>query len=84
MCCILENYQTEKGLNVPEVLRPFVGCDFIPFKEELMPGFIKEKKADKKKEGGDKKGKKDKKEKEEKTEDKKEENKEVKEEEKLE
>ncbi len=84
LCCILENYQTEKGLNVPEVLRPFVGCDFIPFKEELMPGFKKEKKADKKKEGGDKKGKKDKKEKEGKKEDKKEENKEVKEEEKLE
>ena len=84
LCCILENYQTEKGLNVPEVLRPFVGCDFIPFKEELMPGFKKEKKADKKKEGGDKKGKKDKKEKEEKKEDKKEENKEVEEEEKLE
>ena len=38
LCCILENYQTEKGLNVPEVLRPFVGVDFLPFKEELLPG----------------------------------------------
>ena len=51
LCCILENYQTEKGLNVPEVLRPFVGCDFLPFKEELMPGFKKEKKGKGKKEG---------------------------------
>ena len=37
LCCILENYQTEKGLNVPEVLRPFVGTDFIPYLEELLP-----------------------------------------------
>ena len=34
LCCILENYQTENGLTVPEVLRPFVGVDFIPYKEE--------------------------------------------------
>ncbi len=34
LCCILENYQTETGLRVPEVLVPFVGVDFIPFKEE--------------------------------------------------
>ena len=37
LCCILENYQTEKGLNVPEVLRPYVGVDFIPYKEDLLP-----------------------------------------------
>jgi len=32
LCCLLENYQTEKGIIIPEVLRPFVGgADFIPF-----------------------------------------------------
>ena len=32
LCCILENYQTDKGIVVPEVLRPYVGgVDFIPF-----------------------------------------------------
>ena len=34
LCCILENYQTEEGVKVPEVLQPYVGVDFIPFKEE--------------------------------------------------
>jgi seryl-tRNA synthetase len=32
LCCILENYQTENGLRVPEVLQAFMGTDFIPFK----------------------------------------------------
>ena len=50
LCCILENYQTDKGVIVPEPLRPFVGADFLPFKEELLPGYIKP--------GADKKGKK--------------------------
>ena len=31
LCCILENYQTEKGVMVPKVLVPFVGTDFIPY-----------------------------------------------------
>ncbi len=31
LCCILENYQEEKGVRVPEVLVPFVGVDFIPY-----------------------------------------------------
>ena len=53
LCCILENYQTDKGLNVPEVLRPFVGTDFLPYKEELLPGYVKP--------AGEKKGKKGKK-----------------------
>lgn len=36
LCCILENYQTETGLTVPEVLRPFMGgIDFIPYTKEL-------------------------------------------------
>lgn len=31
ICCILENFQTNDGITVPEVLRPYVGMDFIPF-----------------------------------------------------
>jgi len=32
LCCILENYQSEKGIIVPEVLRPYLGgADLIPF-----------------------------------------------------
>ena len=34
LCCILENYQTEEGVRVPKVLQPYVGTDFIPYKEE--------------------------------------------------
>jgi len=38
ICCILENYQTDKGVVVPEVLRPFMGgMDFIPFVKEAPP-----------------------------------------------
>ena len=67
LCCILENYQTEKGLNVPEVLRPFVGIDFIPYIEELLPE--KQLKAgDKKKKKGKDDNKRQKEEKEEKKE----------------
>ncbi|KAM3146418.1 hypothetical protein pb186bvf_001387 [Paramecium bursaria] len=32
LCCILENYQTETGVRVPQVLQQFVGTDFIPYK----------------------------------------------------
>lgn len=32
ICCLLENYQTDGGVIVPEVLRPFMGgVDFLPF-----------------------------------------------------
>lgn len=31
LTCILENYQTEEGVVVPEVLRPYVGMDLIPY-----------------------------------------------------
>ena len=32
ICCVLENYQTEEGVIVPEVLRPYMGNkDFLPF-----------------------------------------------------
>ncbi|GFE53929.1 seryl-tRNA synthetase [Babesia ovis] len=34
LCCILENYQTPKGLMIPSVLVPYMGgIDFIPFVE---------------------------------------------------
>ncbi len=57
LCCILENYQTETGVKVPEPLIPYVGTDFIPYIKERLPGFIKEdeKKDKKKKEKEDKK-----------------------------
>ncbi|KAK2640459.1 hypothetical protein Ddye_028254 [Dipteronia dyeriana] len=33
ICCILENYQKEDGVEVPEALRPFMGGkSFLPFK----------------------------------------------------
>ncbi|KAH8664328.1 hypothetical protein BX600DRAFT_298647 [Xylariales sp. PMI_506] len=37
LCCILENYQTEDGFRVPEVLRKFLpgSPEFIPFSKEL-------------------------------------------------
>jgi seryl-tRNA synthetase len=35
MCCILENYQEENGVRVPEVLVPFVGTDFLPYKKPM-------------------------------------------------
>ena len=48
ICCILENYQTEDGVVVPEVLRPYMGGkDFFPFVKE-MPA---EKKPGKKETG---------------------------------
>lgn len=34
VCCILENFQTDTGINVPEVLQPYVGKEFIPFVRE--------------------------------------------------
>ena len=37
LCCVLENYQTEEGLNVPEVLRKYIPGqpEFLPFVKEL-------------------------------------------------
>ncbi|PRT53198.1 Serine--tRNA ligase, cytoplasmic [Wickerhamiella sorbophila] len=39
LCCILENYQTEDGFRVPEVLRKYLPGqpEFIPFVKELKP-----------------------------------------------
>lgn len=32
LCCILENYQTNEGVIIPDALRPFMGgIEFIPF-----------------------------------------------------
>eukprot|EP00591_Stephanopyxis_turris_P001750 CAMPEP_0195517654 /NCGR_PEP_ID=MMETSP0794_2-20130614/11191_1 /TAXON_ID=515487 /ORGANISM="Stephanopyxis turris, Strain CCMP 815" /LENGTH=486 /DNA_ID=CAMNT_0040646491 /DNA_START=55 /DNA_END=1515 /DNA_ORIENTATION=+ len=42
ICCLLENYQTEDGVKVPDVLVPFMGgIDFLPFvrgPQELTKG----------------------------------------------
>jgi len=42
ICCLLENYQTEDGVKVPDVLVPFMGgIDFLPFvrgPQELSKG----------------------------------------------
>lgn len=35
LCCILENYQTEKGVAVPKVLVPYMGTDFIPYVKDM-------------------------------------------------
>lgn len=37
LCCVLENYQTEDGLNVPEVLRKYIPGqpEFLPYVKEL-------------------------------------------------
>lgn len=37
LCCVLENYQTEDGLNVPEPLRKYIPGEpkFIPYAKEL-------------------------------------------------
>ena len=33
ICCILENFQTDEGITIPEALRPFMppGMEFIKF-----------------------------------------------------
>jgi seryl-tRNA synthetase len=36
LCCILENYQREDGVEVPKALQKFMGgIDFLPFKRPL-------------------------------------------------
>jgi seryl-tRNA synthetase len=45
MCCILENYQTKEGLRIPKVLVPYMnGVEFIPYKPNLVEGFLEESK----------------------------------------
>ncbi|EGR33298.1 seryl-tRNA synthetase, putative [Ichthyophthirius multifiliis] len=35
LTCILENYQEKDGVRVPQVLQPFVGVDFIPYRQGM-------------------------------------------------
>jgi len=49
MCCIVENYQTKDGVEIPEVLIPYMhGVKFIPWKKEVEKVHV-DKKNDKKK-----------------------------------
>merc|ERR1719266_2144040 len=46
ICCILENYQTNEGVLVPNVLRPFMGgMRLMPFVNELPKNVGKHKAA---------------------------------------
>lgn len=55
ICCLLENYQTEDGVKVPDVLVPFMGgVDFLPFKRGPMEMTKGEKGGKKGKKGGKK------------------------------
>merc|ERR1712217_334724 len=49
ICVILETYQTEKGIRIPDVLRPYLGYpadqELIPFTRELKPAKAESKKA---------------------------------------
>ncbi|MDP2435814.1 MAG: serine--tRNA ligase [archaeon] len=38
ICCILENHQTDTGINVPIPLRKYLDMDFIPFKTTASAG----------------------------------------------
>lgn len=49
MCCIMENYQEAEGLRIPKVLVPFVGMDFLPYNQEALERFRKQKAEDEKK-----------------------------------
>ncbi|KAK6534741.1 Cytosolic seryl-tRNA synthetase [Arthrobotrys megalospora] len=46
MCCILENYQTPEGFNVPKVLQKYLpgNPEFLPFTKELPKDSTSEKK----------------------------------------
>jgi seryl-tRNA synthetase len=49
VCVILETYQTETGVTVPEVLRPYMaGLDFLPFKRQPLKNQAEKKEAQKK------------------------------------
>ena len=51
MCCIVENYQTEEGVVVPEVLRPYMGgLELIPYDKAATDHFFKKKEDERKKE----------------------------------
>ncbi|RKP04990.1 cytosolic putative serine-tRNA ligase [Thamnocephalis sphaerospora] len=54
LCCILENYQTESGLQVPEPLRKYLpgAPDFIPFAKELPKESTSQKSLPQRPKGG--------------------------------
>ncbi|EFY91507.1 putative serine-tRNA ligase, cytosolic [Metarhizium acridum CQMa 102] len=54
MCCILENYQTEEGLRVPEPLRKYLpgAPEFIPFAKELSKESTSQKSLPQRPKGG--------------------------------
>lgn len=39
LCCLLENFQTPEGFNVPQVLRKYIPGqpEFLPFVKEWKP-----------------------------------------------
>lgn len=46
ICCILENYQREDGVEIPKVLQPFMGGqEFLPFKQKSPEAKSKKTKA---------------------------------------
>ncbi|XP_010550968.1 PREDICTED: serine--tRNA ligase, cytoplasmic [Tarenaya hassleriana] len=50
ICCILENYQREDGVEIPEVLQPFMGGKtFLPFKAKPVAAAASESKGKKSK-----------------------------------
>ncbi|KAG2316553.1 hypothetical protein Bca52824_019675 [Brassica carinata] len=50
ICCILENYQREDGVEIPEVLQPFMGGEkFLHFKTKPVAANTKAKKSGKSK-----------------------------------
>jgi len=55
ICCILENYQEDDGVRVPEALQPFVGTDFFPYVRGPPDNATKRKQEMAKKKKGGKK-----------------------------
>jgi len=48
LCCILENYQRENGVEIPAALHPYTnGITFLPFKREVPKGVYEEEKGKK-------------------------------------
>lgn len=46
----MENYQTDKGLIIPEVLRPYMGgLDFLPYSEKKIAQWRKAQEEEEKK-----------------------------------
>ncbi|KAF9067432.1 hypothetical protein BDP27DRAFT_1328834 [Rhodocollybia butyracea] len=44
LCCLVENMQTPEGINIPEVLQPYMqGRTFLPWVKELPKGLQKKK-----------------------------------------